>query len=597
MKKIVLAQPGYRTGPLHKNAWYLPYTTGCLWAYASHDPFISKNIAIEDWIWNRPHIKQTLEKWSHVDVLFCSVYIWNENYCTEMSMAVKDKFPHAKIIWGGPQCDHSNPNVFKNKPFIDLICANEGEITFKEICEALIKDKPIDDIKNCVVNKNQQAITNTFRNRADINNFPSPYTSGVFDDIMKNTTGVNWSVIFETNRGCPYSCTYCDWGSLTASKIKKFDLEKVRRELEWFAEKNISWIMTADANFGILKDRDVEIAKMMVETQQKNKKLEGLTIQFLKNKTENIIEIGKIVKHLSTNGISIPVQTLDLNTLENIKRGNMEINDIQTLMKKLDIENISYYTELILGMPGESLQSWKQNFWKLYEAGFHKAFNVYPLLSSVNTELAKVQVEKHKMKTSQMSVVPQDMYINEYADVIVETDTMPFDDYISAWVFTKMQIFLHCTGYSLGASIKCYEQGISYENFYNKLFEKLHEIPKWENISNKLRNLFEQVYSANKKNITEIEIDELGYYMILKQRNNIFEAVKNTLEYFKIQDANDILLHSKALVYDPNNPHLWPITIKNTQYTYIGPPAKNLKEYADFQAYRRSSIFVNVKNV
>ena len=73
-------------------------------------------------------------------------------------------------------------------------------------------------------------------------------------------------LIIETNRGCPYGCTFCDWGSATLSRIRKFDIERVFAELEWCAEARLRAIGIADANFGIF-ERDVEIAEQIADTE------------------------------------------------------------------------------------------------------------------------------------------------------------------------------------------------------------------------------------------------------------------------------------------------------------------------------------------
>ena len=89
---------------------------------------------------------------------------------------------------------------------------------------------------------------------------PSPYTSGVFNKLMEENPNEKWIVSWETNRGCPFSCTYCDWGSAINSKVARFEIERLHHELEWFAKNKVEFIYVCDANFGMLP-RDFDIVQ------------------------------------------------------------------------------------------------------------------------------------------------------------------------------------------------------------------------------------------------------------------------------------------------------------------------------------------------
>ena len=101
----------------------------------------------------------------------------------------------------------------------------------------------------------------------DITVLPSPYLTGVFDETMKENPNERWLASWETNRGCPFSCAYCDWGSAIASKVSRMDMDKLEKELMWFAKNKIEFIYVCDANFGMLP-RDMEISKKAIEIKK-----------------------------------------------------------------------------------------------------------------------------------------------------------------------------------------------------------------------------------------------------------------------------------------------------------------------------------------
>ena len=79
--------------------------------------------------------------------------------------------------------------------------------------------------------------------------------------IIEENPNERWLASWETNRGCPFSCAYCDWGSATNSKVARMELDRVFDELDYVYNLGLSHVqwLFADANFGILK-RDAEIA-------------------------------------------------------------------------------------------------------------------------------------------------------------------------------------------------------------------------------------------------------------------------------------------------------------------------------------------------
>ena len=84
----------------------------------------------------------------------------------------------------------------------------EGEETFTQILEQIQQgDTPLSVYQGARLNDLE---------------IPSPMLSGVFDDIIKNNPDYVFNITLETNRGCPFQCTFCDWGSLTYAKIRKF---------------------------------------------------------------------------------------------------------------------------------------------------------------------------------------------------------------------------------------------------------------------------------------------------------------------------------------------------------------------------------------
>ena len=86
-------------------------------------------------------------------------------------------------------------------------------------------------------------------------------------------------------------------------------------------------------------------------------------------------------------GLTVSLQSMDDQVLDNIKRRNMELNKITEIFDLCNRENIPVYTELILGLPGETAESWKENFWKIFRVGNHSGINILQAQMLENAEI------------------------------------------------------------------------------------------------------------------------------------------------------------------------------------------------------------------
>jgi hypothetical protein len=172
---------------------------------------------------------------------------------------------------------------------------------------------------------------------------------------------VEGTAIIETNRGCPYGCTFCDWGSATLSRIRKFDIDRVFAELEWCAQHGVTRIWVADANFGIF-DRDVAIAEKVAELKEQY----GCPTMFSTNYAKNTVKhLKPIVKVMADAGILtqglLSLQTMDGDTLETIHRSNIKVEKYEDLAKEFREAGLPLFVDLMLGLPGATTTSFRND--------------------------------------------------------------------------------------------------------------------------------------------------------------------------------------------------------------------------------------------
>jgi len=201
--------------------YYFPYSVGLLQSYLMAHSKYSKHLTFDIPIYARDNVESIVGKVMNNDVLLLSLYVWNERISLKIAEQVKLDNPKIKIIVGGPHVPNRSTDFLKQYPFIDIACHGEGERT---ICELVDSDFSL-DIKGISYLRHGNWYQNIRSTRIEnLNVIPSPYLSGMFDNIMEAAPNQKWIVSWETNRGCPFSCTFCDWGSSTQSRVYQFKI-------------------------------------------------------------------------------------------------------------------------------------------------------------------------------------------------------------------------------------------------------------------------------------------------------------------------------------------------------------------------------------
>lgn len=479
-KTISFVNPNFNQGPKEFNAHYLPYSTGILWSYLTTFPHLMDHYELGEFIWRREEITNVVERLKNNYMVGFSTYIWNRNYNYTLAKKLKEANPDIITVFGGPEVAIESPSLYEKHPYIDVTVIREGEIIFKELLEANSReDWP--NIKGLVINDNGKAITTGYGERiSDLNTIPSPYLSGLFDDLMSKHTDVRWNAILETNRGCPYQCTFCDWGSLTYSKVKLYDEERVKDELEWVGSHGLDFISFTDANFGIFEERDSRIADKLIEIQQKYDNPKHYTLAWAKNQKRSVVDIAKklIYQGGTKIGLNLSVQSLDQGVLGAIRRKNLAMNQIEEVFDMCEKNGIPLYTELILGLPEETLETFKETFYKLYRAKNHTGITVYQAQLLENAEMSLKQREEYEIVGAQVYDYLVGTYneneVRESIEVVVSTKNMNRDKMIEAQLWAWFMNTFHINGLTNYISRYLVKKlGIDYADFYEKLWKYL----------------------------------------------------------------------------------------------------------------------------
>lgn len=474
MKNVYFVQTNSVFGSGVKSA-YLPYSIGTIAAYAWADERIKNEYCLKKFIFMRDDVQTIVDGMENPYLVGLSCYVWSMEFNKELAQKIKEKYPECFIVMGGHSIS-PDAREMEAYPYIDFLTHGEGEVPTKELLLALCEGTALEDVRSLSFRKNGEVITTEPAPVCDISDFPSPYLEGYFDEILKDTS-IKYSVIWETNRGCPNRCAYCDWGVLKA-KVRMFPMERLKAEIEWMAKNKIEYIYCSDANFALF-DRDEEITDLMIESKRKTGYPEKFKTNFTKNRDEFVFKLScKMFDEGLGKSPTLSFQTMSPEALKNIGRTNMSLEHFKNLMQMYTNRGIMAYSELILGLPGETYDSFSEGIETLFECGQHKSVIVYPCELLPNSQLgSNDSVEKYKIEVCrtefrQHHSAVDESAVKEYSDNIISIYSMNREDWKKSYIFALYAQGLHTMCLTMMIAVYLYhEKKVGYKAFYEGLIE------------------------------------------------------------------------------------------------------------------------------
>lgn len=479
-----------------------------------------------------------------------------------IAQALKRQQPDTIIIFGGPQVPDNAEQFLRENPFVDLVCHGEGEQVFLSVLESLPARSWESIPSISYLQEDGSFVTHTRINRLkDLSVIPSPYLEGVFDPLMAANPQHRWLVMWETNRGCPFSCSFCDWGSAVASKVYRFDMERLKAEIEWFAQRGINHVFVCDANFGILP-RDLELAEYLVEASRRYNNYLAVSVQNAKNATERTYKIQKTLSQIISAGVTLSMQSLDSLTLGNIKRDNISLDSFRELQRRYTRDGIDTYTDIILGLPGETYDTFANGIAQVLQNGQHNRIAFYNCSLLPNAEMGDPAYQKrHGVVHVPVPIIHEydslernaQTEVQEYINTVVATNTMPPDIWRQAKVLSWMVELLH---FNRLLQIPFVILNGVYNVSYRDLLEAFIAINDDEHPTlAKIKAMFAARAAANQSGEPEYMPEErwLNIWWPMHQYAFIWLAMENKLDAF-YEEAEGILkrlMEARTEPYDP----------------------------------------------
>ena len=379
------------------------------------------------------------------DILMLSNYLWNEELSFHFAKLAKRLRPETLVVMGGPNIpieEHRQLEYYSEHPEIDVFVLGEADFLAAEIARRYfdgghdISKLGSQDLPSSIYRRpdGQVAINKMWDRHAEVDEIPSPWLTGIQDEFFDGKL----APMIETNRGCPFTCTFCVQGTNWYTKVHNFSLDRMKEEIEYIAHRirklspTMGTLRIADSNFGMF-ERDVEISAWIGEMQRNFGYPTFIDATTGKNRPDRIIR--SVEKVSGALVVYQAVQSLNDDVLRNIKRSNIKLKAYEEIMIHIRGRGLRSNSDLIVGLPGETLQSHLQAIHSLIDAGTNQMHNLQLVLLK-GSELEQVSSREEFKFETRFRVLPKNFGIYggdkvlDIEEIVVASDTMTFADYI-----------------------------------------------------------------------------------------------------------------------------------------------------------------------
>jgi radical SAM superfamily enzyme YgiQ (UPF0313 family) len=292
------------------------------------------------------------------DIVGFSAYVWSLPCFLEVARRLRLEIPDCTILFGGPS---ARPDMFAVAPYregvniIDALVIQHGEETIRDI---VLSDRSPDEfghIPGLAIPRNGTWQKTPGRMSASLEVLASPAQMGLLPRG-------SWHYL-ETYRGCPMSCSFCQWGSAQAPK-DVLSAERIAAELAAFEANDAFGVVHLDAgltlnerafrNFAAAEREVGFLGRSRLSCEVYPAHLTVPHVEFLQSVGCSYIGVG--------------LQSYNEDVLKNVER-SAKPESFDTIVRRLVAAVGNVAVEIILGLPGDSLESFKHTAERALDLG------------------------------------------------------------------------------------------------------------------------------------------------------------------------------------------------------------------------------------
>ncbi|WP_333804158.1 B12-binding domain-containing radical SAM protein [Sulfurospirillum sp.] len=353
-------------------------------------------------------------------------YIWNALEVQELIAILKKVAPHILIVLGGPEASHFPHRV--DFSGADYIIQGEGDIAFYALCKKLLDGKTSSEriIKSPMVN---------------LSAIKLPYDYYTDHDIKNRYCYV------EASRGCPFTCEFCL--SSADKKVRDIEIERFIGELEKLWQRGVRNFKFIDRTFNLSIENATKLLDFFLsKTEEYFVHFEVIPDHFPAVLREKIAKFPPAALQLE-----VGIQTLDPEISKNIHR-RLNIPKIEENLAFLQQQTHAHlHVDLIIGLPGESLEGFGRNLDKLY------SLTQCEIQIGILKKLSGTTISRH-------DEIYGMVYSNKPPYDILQNRLIPFKEMQKMKRFARFWDMVYNSGNFKRSAALLWQEGKVYNGFY-----------------------------------------------------------------------------------------------------------------------------------
>jgi radical SAM superfamily enzyme YgiQ (UPF0313 family) len=301
-------------------------------------------------------------------------YVWNIERTLWVARELKRLRPEVRIVLGGPEITADNAWVLEAAEY-DFAAIGEGEQTFARLLLGLLGDAlPPVPIDGLFVRAGQ--LPNFRTPMSDFNALGSPYLAGVLDAADEQM------LLLETTRGCVFKCKFCYYPK-AYDKQYYVGTDLIRASLRHAGERGAREVFLLDPTLNQRKDF-ADFLRLLAEGNPG-----GRFTYFGELRGEGITEAtAALLKAANFSEVEVGLQSVGADAMSLMDRKN-NLRAFERGVKAMMAEGIRVKVDLIIGLPGDTVESIRNGLRYLHERGFGEELQVFNLSILPGTDFRK----------------------------------------------------------------------------------------------------------------------------------------------------------------------------------------------------------------